>query len=457
MMHDRDIKMDGGPSVHQRIALVMPHNGEHHYAHLISRSLQEMGYNVEMIDYRENRENLPGLFKNINADLVIVGRGEGIPPDLIESLPCPTLLWYGEHIAGKDEAALARLREIQYNASAFDYVIWCGEEDLDSLEVLRSIGCNRIGYVYPCRFDPGIYRKLDLPKIYDVSFVGSLTHRRKEILETLAGRFRVEFRNIWDLEEQVRFFNQSKIVLHINFAPFITTTSINMRGFDVIGSGTFMLCEDTVFYKQLEDRKHMVYWRFNDINDLADKIEYYLTHEEEREKIAETGYRFVRENFSVNHSVEELLNPVDFSLHAPSLNIDGFGVAYDKRGRETRSMNEFYKALEPVTCSDYPQSPFERGRFYFQLQRWEKAAEFLEQAVEMNGDYVNALYLLALCYVRLQRTRDGVRELRRLLKMVPFNAQVNLALGELYSALGDEAQGTYYKQKGLKLAPKNSQ
>jgi tetratricopeptide (TPR) repeat protein len=415
-----------------------------------------MGYQVEMIDYREERDNLEELLQKINADLVIVGRGDGIPPTFIDSLRCPTLLWYGEHIAGNDEAALARLREVQYNAGVFDYVIWFGEEDLDSMRVLRDLGCNRIGYVYPCRFDQTIYRKLDLPKIYDVSFVGSLTPRRKQILETLARRFKVEFRNIWDVEEQVRFYNQSKIVLHINFAPFIATTSVNMRAFDIMGSGAFMLHEDVVFHKQFEDSKHLAYWHFNDVGNLVDKIEYYLTHEEERERIAAAGYRYVRENFSVDKTIQELLNQVDFSLRAPSLNGEGFGIAFDKWGRQTCSVNELHKALEPVTSAGYAHSFYERGRLYFQLQRWQKAAEFLEQSVEKDGHFISAMYLLALSYQRLNRLKEAVRELSRLLKVAPLHAEANLALGELYLALGDAEEGKYYKQKGSKLTPKQT-
>jgi tetratricopeptide (TPR) repeat protein len=413
-----------------------------------------MGYVVENIAFRENRGRLEELFKKINADLVIVLRGDGIPPSLIRDLSCPTVLWYGEVIAGNDESSMTRYYEVKYNAEAFDYVIWCGEEDLDNLEVLRTLGCSRIGYAYPCRLDPAIYRKLELPKLYDVSFVGSLTPRRKQILGALAQRFKVEFRNIWDVEEQVRFYNQSRIVLHINFAPFITTASINMRAFDIIGSGTFLLCEDGVFNKQLKDGEHLVYWRYNDIHDLAEKVRYYLDHEEEREKIAESGHHYVRQNFFIENFIKNLLNQVDFSLRAPGLRGKGHGVALDRWGRQTFSTNELQKALEPATSMRYQHSFYERGKLYFQLKRWRQAAYSLENAVEIESDFINAMHLLALSYVELKRPKDAAREFRRLLKVAPCHAQANLALGELYTALGDVEHGKYYKQKGMKLSPR---
>lgn len=453
-MEQQNVQVVDKPVINQRICFLNP--DKKRKFHWVTETLERMGYMVEVIDYREERDKLGQLLQNVNADLVIVIRGEGIPPALIESLQCPTLLWYGEYIAGNDEAALARIREIRYNAAAFDYTIWWGKEETDALQVFLDHGFNRIEYFHPIRFDPAIYRKLDLPKIYDVSFVGTLTPRRKQILERLAKQFRVEFRNIWDVEELVRFFNQSKIVLHISFAPFITRTQLNLRVYDVVGSGTFMLTEDVVFHNILEDKKHLVYWRFNDIEDLVDKVRYYLTHEEEREKIAATGYEFLRENFTMERPIQDLLSFIDFSLRAPALAGKGYGVAFDKRGRQTLSMNELEKALEPLTSSGYPQSFYERAKLYYQLQQWEKSAELLEQALELNGHFVNAMYLLGLSYQRLQRHRDAARELRRLLKMSPLHAGANLALGEIYTALGDTKQATYYKQKGLKLTPRKT-
>jgi tetratricopeptide (TPR) repeat protein len=415
-----------------------------------------MGYVVENIAFRDERDRLGELFQNINADMVIVIRGDGIPPGLIDSLSCPTVLWYGEYLHGNDEASLARQCELRHNAAVFDYAILFGEEEPEPMQVLRNLGCNRVECVYPHRFDPTIYRKLDLPKLYDVSFVGTLTPRRKQILETLTKRFNVEFRNIWNVEEQVHFYNQSKIVLHINAYPFILMASPNIRTFDVVGSGTFMITEDQVFHQQLKDREHLVYWRFNDVGDLTDKIEYYLAHEEERKQIAAAGYRYVCENFSTEKSIHDLLNEIDCSLPARAVRGEGFGVAFDKWGRQTFSMNELEKAVELGTSPSYAHSYYERGKIYFQIKRWEKAAEVLEQALEIYGHFIDAMYLLALSYQRLQRWRDAVRELRLLLQLEPFHAEANIALGKLYPALGDAERGEYYEQRGLKLAPKQT-
>ncbi len=443
--------MPSSLDVWKRITLVWPHKGNHHYSHAISRALRRMGYIVDMVDYREHRDGLHELFRRINADLVIVGRGEGIPPGLIASLRCPTVLWYGEYIAGKDEYAITHLRELQYNASAFDYVIWLGDKDSDSIRILRNLGCSRVGYVYPCRYDPEVYKKLYLPKIYDVSFVGSITPRRDKILSTLAKKFKVEVRNIWDVEEQVRFFNQSKIVLHINFAQFIATRSVNMRTFDVLGSGSFMLHEDVLFHTPFQDGRHLSFWKFGDVNDLCRKIDYYLTNDTERERIAEEGYAFVKRSFSVDETIRQLLGQIDFSIHAPALNMKGCGIAFDKWGRETTSMNELHKALEPILSPQYVQSYFEQGKMYYELERWEEAAAFFEKAVEREATFVNAMYFLALTYVHLLRVNDAIRELKHLLEVAPFHAEANLALGELYSGTGDIELAEYYKQKGRKV------
>lgn len=393
------------PSIHKRICWVGAYKGEHCLGRYVVNTLKRLGYSVDVIDYRENMDRLNELFAKINADLVIVSRGGGIPPKLIASLPCPSLLWFGEYMHGNDDHSRARMRELDYNGAAFDYVVWGTGNNIEAMQLMRNMACNRVGHAYSGRFDPKIYRKLNLPKSYDVSFVGSITPRRKLFLETLSKQFRLEVRNIWNLEEQVRFFNQSRIVLHINSFSFINITGINLRAFDVMGSGSFMLHEDSVypevFGKEFIDGRHLVFWQYNNINDLVKKIEYYLLQEEEREKIALEGHRFVHSNFSVKETVRALISRVDFALGSPSLNGPGFGVSFDKWGRQTYSLNELDKNLEIEISPQYPKTFYGVGESYYYLNMYQKACNALEIAVDMDGNYVQAMYLLSLCYRKL--------------------------------------------------------
>jgi spore maturation protein CgeB len=445
------------PVLNQRICWVGAYKGEHCLGRYVVNTFKELGYTVDVIDYRENMDRLNELFERVNADLVIVSRGGGIHPKLIDSLQCPTILWFGEYMHGNDDHSRDRIRELRYNGWIFDYVVWGAEKNNETMQIMRNNGCSRVGYAYPCRFDPKIYRKMDLPKIYDVSFVGSITPRRKQILEILAKRFKVEVRNIWDLEEQVRFFNQSRIVLHINSFDFINIAGVNLRAFDVLGAGSFMLHEDLiyprVFDNEFTDKKHLSFWRYNDVNDLIKKIDYYLIHEEEREKITQEGYSFVHSNFSVEKTVHELIKRVDFELNAPSLNGPGFGASFDKWGRQTYSQNELIKNLELQLSPEYSQTYYCIGENYYTISMYDKASKALEKAIDMDGNYVKAMYLLALCYQKMNKPEKAIRELKRLLNIVPLHHQANQTLGEIYTEQGEEpGLGQYYKLKGEKLS-----
>ena len=58
-----------------------------------------------------------------------------------------------------------------------------------------------------------------------------------------------------------------------------------------------------------KDGKHLVIYR--DMNDLRNKIKYYLKHEKEREAIAKNGMEFTRENHNNNIRVKEMLGFIE--------------------------------------------------------------------------------------------------------------------------------------------------
>ena len=442
------------PGVFRKICWIGAYKGEHVLGKYICNALKNLGFTVEVLDYRENIEILDQLFPKINADLVIISRGGGIPPQLIEKLSCPTVLWFGEVIHGDDENSRARLKELEINSRVFDYVVWGAEKNPESMQLLRNLGCSRVNYAYPCRFDPNLYQKLNVEKKYDVGFVGSITQRRKYFLDKIAQKFNLEVKNIWSIAEQVRFFNECKIVLHINSFDFINIAGVNLRAFDVMGCGSMVLHEDvvypSVFGHEFEDGKHLAYWQYNDADDLLEKIGYYLKNEKEREQIAGDGFDFVHSYYTVERTMEELLNKVQYDIKAGTIGAKSNGY-YDKWGRVTDSKNTFYKAVEQVVSPSYASSYYERGKIYFELKLWNKARTMLEQSVNRDRGYVDALFLLALTYLNLDMDSLAIQQLHRVLKEKPLHKQAHQLLGDIYMQHGDDERGSYYQLKGEKL------
>ncbi|WP_339171884.1 glycosyltransferase [Anoxybacillus sp. FSL W8-1294] len=198
----------------------------------------------------------------------------------------------------------------------FDY---CITTDRESIEKYHQIGYkNVILSQWACNVHT--YRKLNLPKKYDVSFVGQPHGTRREIINILrkngisvacfgygwdnsllkrawnafAKRIGLEFLTFKmgrvTQEEMIRIFNQSKINLNLsNSSDKGFPRQIKGRNFEVPGCGSFLLTEKV---SHLEDYyeldKEVV--TYSNIDEMIKKIRYYLTHDQEREAIAQKGY-----------------------------------------------------------------------------------------------------------------------------------------------------------------------
>lgn len=106
------------------------------------------------------------------------------------------------------------------------------------------------------------------------------------------------------MEEMPKVFFNSKINLNISLRSIFT--GIPLRVFDVMGSGGFLMSNkqkdmDGLFLDGID------YVSFDSIEDLNDKAEYYLNHEDERIKISTHGYRKVCNYHTYKHRIEEIL------------------------------------------------------------------------------------------------------------------------------------------------------
>ncbi len=151
-------------------------------------------------------------------------------------------------------------------------------------------------------------------------------NERMDILELLAERYdlkvytHTEDANIRDnayseylrkaLRPKVDYYSQAAYVfknskINLNISLRSIGTGIPLRCFDIMGCGGFLLTNyQADLFDLFEADKDFVYYR--DYEDLLAKVEYYLSHDEERARIARSGYEKVKRGHTYNHRVQEI-------------------------------------------------------------------------------------------------------------------------------------------------------
>jgi spore maturation protein CgeB len=152
---------------------------------------------------------------------------------------------------------------------------------------------------------------------YQVSFVGAAHgDRRKSISALQAAGIEVScFGHGWpagsvSAGEIPKIMRES--VISLNFANSKGQNQIKARTFEVPGAGGFLLTEDaprlSAFYTPGEEIE-----TFGNRDELADKIKYFLSHPEDRNRIARAGYERTKLQHTYDARMKEVVN---FSLRA---------------------------------------------------------------------------------------------------------------------------------------------
>ena len=304
-------------------------------------ALEAHGCQVISTDYRQEHEELLERF-HLPSDLILVCKGDGISPDIIRSVEVPVVLWWPELLGSMvqvDALAMQKRQLLNYNVAAYDFVF---VHDEASVPVCRAMGAHKSAFLPTASVDPAIHRKVETEKKYDIGFVGQMTPKRSWILGTLQNDFQVEVRQVWDPKELNLFINQCRIFLNIHSSQILNTET---RLCEVLGAGTFLLSEQISSPNLFRDGKHLAYWKANDVEDLKQKLAFYLSHEEERERIARQGWQEANENHTVQKRVAKILEAKYEKRPDRDWPGELLGVLYDADGNETRRKEPFYQAV----------------------------------------------------------------------------------------------------------------
>lgn len=285
----------------------------------LANSFEELG--IEVVRINEKNCNEAAVRKAAEGcDLVVYQRTFGMPFDFTK-LGIPSVSYTLDLYFG-----LARQIGMAHNPFwKADFVVTV-DGGHDKLFAARGIKHHFLpAAVYGKECVPGTFRE---EFACDVAFVGTYHYLkewpyRKQLVDFLGKTYGSRFKLFGDVvanehpghkimvfgADMNDVFASAKVVVCDSLnSPFYWSNRI----YETLGRGGFAIHPEIEgLNKEFEYGKHFVSYRYGDLAGLKRKIDYYLMHDAEREKIREAGYNFVRTHKTFKQRAEQILKIID--------------------------------------------------------------------------------------------------------------------------------------------------
>jgi len=243
---------------------------------------RDLGYKLHTFSPKRDSE-LVELCQREHPDIILFAKCNSVHIDVVRSCNKigATVLWFPDFDTSIDDELVEKFKVCNY--------IFCSR--WDGINVARKY--NENVYRLQGGFNSKVHRPFDIPKRRDVVFIGGLRNRS-----------RIEYRKAVNFEVVGNVYNEkhSRIVsetkINLNFTKGDGTSN---RIYKLMAAGGFVLTQP--WYRMGEDfeiSKDLDVFRTPE--ELRSKIKYYLKHEEEREKIAEYGFKTVQKYDNNNYA-----------------------------------------------------------------------------------------------------------------------------------------------------------
>jgi hypothetical protein len=292
-----------------------------------TKTLESMGHHV--IRLQESESTSEDVFNNaINSDLFVWVHTHG---------------WNTPGIMTMQDVLL-RLKKHKIPSMTYHLDLWLGlsrQRDLRRKPVYQHIDhfftvdrkmaewfntrTNVKGHYVPA----GVYDKECVytpttPK-EDVIFVGSKTYHpewpyRPKLINFLSKTYGTRF-NLYGREglgivrghDLNNLYASTKVVVGDTLCPnFNYPDYWSDRIYETIGRGGFLIHPYiNGLEKEFEDKKHVVFYEYNNLNQLQELINYYLEHDAEREEIRRSGHELVKNNYTYKNRWEAILKELN--------------------------------------------------------------------------------------------------------------------------------------------------
>lgn len=265
--------------------------------------------------------DLQALIKNENADALIVDNCFPYHPEFLVKQRIYKVL------RTSDGPIMSYDRDFPY-LHAYDHVLYHSpaySRDMGMEEKLHYCGAKSVDFwplgSFDALCDPS-KTELDIfsgKRDIDVIFIGALHVNKMAFLarvkKALGSKFRLNGltslkKNVYfnlkyefpgwvrpvSFEEYVPLYQRAKIGINLHNRGDYTVGSYRL--FDLPANGIMQISDGGQYLEQFFSvGKEIISYR--DVNEIIDKVKYYLDHDEERENIALNGFRRVRKNYRI--------------------------------------------------------------------------------------------------------------------------------------------------------------
>lgn len=192
--------------------------------------------------------------------------------------------------------------------SSYEFVFAAQRNAVQSLQGC----CNSEVRWLPLACDPAVHRKHDLAKTHDIVFVGNVFPGvRSEVLDCVKRHY-PQFRTVRAFfDDMAREYSCARISINRSIRD-----DVNMRVFEAVSCGTLLLTNDLAENGQselLQDGVHLATYR--SLDELVDKIEFYLRRPDVRERIAAQGCEYVTSQHTYHHRMTTVLQAYQHKRH----------------------------------------------------------------------------------------------------------------------------------------------
>jgi hypothetical protein len=277
-------------------------------------SFEKLGIEVVRLpEHLATDDKIRALCKEHTFDFILVSKHFGSVWSMSElKKHGVVILWTLDLYFG-----LKRETELQRDIWQADIVL---SPDGGNEEKFKKLGINHHW------IKPAVYSEemslLDREKKHDVIFVGTYHSYlkewpyRKKLIEWLRITYGKKFElfpqdKVIRGEELNELYASTKVVVGDSvYSPKYWSDRI----YETVGRGGFII-HPRIDGMDLKDGLHYVGYNYGDFNALKKKIDYYLEHDREREKIREEGFKFVKDNDTYLNRCQEVLDIYDSHLN----------------------------------------------------------------------------------------------------------------------------------------------